>query len=68
MQKALNIQANEPQCEKTYLLTYAPNVDSDSASAQSDQSLYCPHNEKLHPWLFKMRLVQILIRLFEGTG
>ena len=33
------------------------------ASAQSDQSLHCPHQETLHPWLSKMRPVKILISL-----
>ena len=33
------------------------------ASAQFDQSLFCPHEETLHPWLSKMRPVKILIRL-----
>ena len=36
---------------------------SDCASAQSDQSLRCPHVETLHPWLSKMHPVKILIRL-----
>ena len=38
------------------------------ASAQSDQSLCCPHEETLHPWLIKMRPVKILIRLRECAG
>ena len=35
-----------------------PNEQSDQlfalASMQSDQSLRCPHEETLHPWLVKM--------------
>ena len=38
------------------------------AFAQCDQSLHCPHEETLHPWLFKMRPVTILIRLRECAG
>ena len=38
------------------------------ASVQSDQSLRCPHEETLHPWLSKMRPVKILIRLRECAG
>ena len=36
---------------------------STCASVQSDQILRCPHEETLHPWLSKMRPVNILIRL-----
>ena len=43
-------------------------LESISAFAQSDQSLHCPHKEISHPWLSKMRLVKILIRLRECTG
>ena len=32
---------------------------------QSDQSLHCPHEETLLPWLSKMLAVKILIRLRE---
>ena len=35
------------------------------ASDQSDQSLRCPHEETLHPWLSKTCPVKILIRLRE---
>ena len=38
-------------------------LKSACASAQSDQSLRCPHEETLHPYLSKMRSVKILIRL-----
>ena len=31
-------------------------------SAQSDQSLRCPHEETLHSWLYKMCLIKILTR------
>ena len=36
-------------------------------SAQSDQSLRCPHEQTLQPWLSQMRPVKILIRLCECT-
>ena len=39
-----------PKREKTYLLICAPNKDSNKY-AQSDQSLRCPHEATLHPWL-----------------
>ena len=38
-------------------------LESACSSAQSDQILCYPHEETLHPWLSKMRLVKILIRL-----
>ena len=39
-----------PQREKTYLLTCAPNEDSDqTAHSRSLISLRCPHEESLHP-------------------
>ena len=38
------------------------------ASTQSDQSLRCPHEETLHPWLSKICPVKILIRLRECAG
>ena len=38
------------------------------AFAQSDQSLRCPHEETLHPWLSQKRPVKILIRLRECAG
>ena len=38
------------------------------ASARSDQSLGCPHEETLHPWLSKTRSEKILIRLRECAG
>ena len=38
------------------------------ASAQSDQSLRCPREESLHPWLSKMRTVKILTSLREFAG
>ena len=39
-----------------------------NVSAQSDQSLRCPHEETLHPWLPKVRPMNILIRLRECAG
>ena len=38
------------------------------ASAQSDPSLLCPHEDTLYSWLSKMRPVKLLIRLCECTG
>ena len=38
------------------------------ASAQSDQSLRCSHEETLHTWVSNMRPVKILIRLRECVG
>ena len=40
-------------------------LKSACASSQSDQSLRCPHEETLHPWLSKLRMVKVLIRLRE---
>ena len=55
---------NEPQRVKPYLLPRAPNEDSNQpAHPHSLISLHCPHEETLHPWLFKMRTMKILIRL-----
>ena len=39
-----------------------------SATAQSIQSLPCPHKEILHPWLSNMRPVKILIRLHHAQA
>ena len=59
-----NVDRLEPQREKTFLLTCAQRrYKSVCTSAQPDQSLRCLHEETLHPWLSKMRLVKILIRL-----
>ena len=55
---------NEQLREKMYLLTYKHNEGKLAcASAQSDQSLRCPHDESLYPWLSKMHPVKIVIRL-----
>ena len=40
-------------------------LKSACASVQSDQNRRCPHEETLHPWLYKLRPVKILIRLCE---
>ena len=56
---------NGPQCQKTSLQICSPNEDSSQRAVRSDHSLRCPHEETLHPWLFKMRPVEILIS--EGT-
>ena len=46
----LKILINEPPHDKTNELTFAPSEDwSAWASAQSDQSLRCPHDESLDP-------------------
>ena len=61
---------NEPQCEKTYLLTCAPNEDSDQpARPRSLIRVFVVRMKKtLHPWLSKMCPVKILIRLRECAG
>ena len=41
---------------------------SDCASAQSDQSLCCTHEETLHHWLSTKRPVKILIRLIWNVA
>ena len=43
-------------------------LKSACACAQSDQSICCMHEDTLHPWLFKMCQVKILIRLCECAG
>ena len=40
-------------------------LKSACASAQTDKSLRCSHDQTFHPWLSKMRPVKILIRLRE---
>ena len=49
----LGISSFEPPHDKTNKMTFAPSEDSESAwaSAQSDQSLRCPHEETLGPQL-----------------
>ena len=42
-------------------------LKSTCASAQSDFSLRGPHKETLHPWLFRMRPVNIFIGLHKCT-
>ena len=59
----------ELQRDKTYLLVCAPNEDwSACASAQSNQSLRRADKEILFPWLSKMRIMQVLIRLRKYAG
>ena len=53
---------------KTQVSLYFRAVWSESSFVQSDQSLRCPHEETLHPWLPKMHTVKILIRLRECAG
>ena len=55
----------EPQCEKTSDMCAQRRLKSDCASAQSDQSLRCAHEETLHPCLSKMHTVKLLVRLCE---
>ena len=43
-------------------------LKSACASAQTDQSINCPREETLIPWLSKMRRMNILIRLRECAG
>ena len=45
---------NELQCEKNIPsdMCAQQRLGSACAYAQSDQSLYCPHEETLHPWLY----------------
>ena len=52
----------ERQREKTYLLICALNEGSNQPVHQ------CLHQETLHPWLSKIRIVKILIRLRERAG
>ena len=60
---------NEPQRQKTYLLTCAPNEDSDHpAHPRSLISLRFQHEATLNRWLSKIRKVKILIRLRECAG
>ena len=60
------VQRYGSQREKMYLITCTPNEDpNQSAHLRSLNSLRCPHEETLHPWLSKMRPVKILIRLHE---
>ena len=52
----------EPQCQKTYLLTYAPNEDSNQhAHLRSPNRIFIVRIKKL--WLSTMRMVKILIKL-----
>ena len=37
-------------------------------STQFDQCLHCLHEETLHPWLFQMHPVKILMRLHKCAG
>ena len=57
----------KPQRQKTYILIYQVqrSLRSDCASAQSDHSIRCQHEETLSPLLSKVRTARILIRLRE---
>ena len=60
----------EPQRQETYLLTMCSQrrLSSACASAQSDQSIRCAHEETVHLWLSNMRSVKIQINLRECAG
>ena len=61
---------SEPPHDKTNKMACAPSEDSDQPGqpgpAQSDQSLCCPHEESLGPWLPIERTVKTLIRLGQA--
>ena len=60
---------SEPSHDKTNKMTYAPSEDwSAWASIQSDQSLRCPHEEALGPWLPIECQAKTLIRLRSCAG
>ena len=63
-------KVNKPQWANVCLLTYPPNKDSNQHVYQRIpiRILCCPYEEALHPWLPKMRPVQMLIRLRECAG
>ena len=60
----------ESQRKERYLLTCAHYNDTDQPAHPRSlwRSLPCPHGETLHPWLSKMRPVNIQIRLREGSA
>ena len=59
----------QSQHEKTYPLICAANKDtSQPEHLQNQISLCCQQEETLHPWLSRMRLVKILIRLCKCTA
>ena len=62
-------QPAHPICIRTITWGNVPSdicdqrrLRSACASAQSDRSLRCPHEETLHTWVAKIRPVKILIR------
>ena len=63
-------KAYEFQREKTYLLTFAPNEDSNQPAHLRIliSPLGCPQEETLHHWISKLRPVKILIRLSKCAG
>ena len=68
-----NYNTNEPQLQKTYLLTCLPNEDSNQpAHPRSLISVFIVRMKKkikkMHPWLSKLHPVKNLIRLRERTG
>ena len=46
-----DVRPYEPQLEKTYLLIFAPNEDSDQPA---HPRVFVVRLKKLHPWLFKL--------------
>ena len=54
--------------KRTFWSVCPRRLKSACTSAQSDQSLRCPHEDTLHPCLSKMWPVKILIRLRECPG
>ena len=67
-QKSHNVRKWATMTENVCSDICAQRLKSDRRSAQSDQSLSCPHEETLNPCLSKMRRVKILIRLRECAG
>ena len=67
--KNLYADTIQPLREKKVPSDMCANEDSDHcASAQSDQSLRCPHEDILRPWLSKLQPVKNMIRLHECAG
>ena len=65
----LNKTITKPKLEKTYPLTRVSNEDlNQPANLFRLTSHRCSSEETVHPWLAKMLIVNILIRLYECTG
>ena len=64
-----HIITNESTHDKTHKMACAPTEDRSAwASAQADQSLRCPHEERLGPLLLVERTAETLIRLRGCQG